>query len=214
MATPASATARRAPARSAPRPAPTAPRRPPLRLFEPAPRPRPGSRVVQRSTMWISGLLVVGSLLAVVVGDALVTQGQVRLSATQQALVIAQANQKTLQLNVASKAAPPVVVSQAKSQGLVAASQVVYLPQVPLNVPLPPPRIAAEPAGTTTTTPSTPPPANATPQAETKAPSTAAPASPAAATTATTTPAGAPTTASTTPSTTASSPATTAAAPQ
>ena len=34
-----------------------------------------------------------------------------------------------------------MVVSQAKSQGLVAATQVVYLPQVPLDVPLPPPQI-------------------------------------------------------------------------
>ena len=133
MAPPASATARRAPVRPAPRPAPSAPRRPPLRLFEPAPRRRPGARAVQRSTMWISGLLIVGSLLAVVVGDAFITQGQVRLSATERALARAEADQKTLQLAVAGKAAPPVVVSQAKRQGLVAASQVVSLPQVPLE---------------------------------------------------------------------------------
>jgi type II secretory pathway pseudopilin PulG len=97
--------------------------------------------------MWLSGLLIVGSLLAVVVGDALVTQGQVRLSTTQQALVSALATQKGLQTDVAEKAAPPVVVSHAKSQGLVAASQVVYLPQVPLDVPLPPPRLVPTSSG-------------------------------------------------------------------
>ena len=106
MAPPASATARRAPARPAPRPTPATPRRPPLRLFEPAPRRKAGPRAVQRSTMWISGLLIVGSLLAVVVGDALITQGQVRLSATQRALAVAEANQKTLQTKWPGKAAP------------------------------------------------------------------------------------------------------------
>ena len=130
--------------------------------------------------MWISGLLIVGSLLAVVVGDALVTQGQVRLSTTEAALAAAVAKQKTLQIAVAMKAAPPVVVSQAKKEGLVAASQVVYLPEVPLNVPLAPPRIVPNPAGTATTPATTPPPANAAPS--TPAPATT-PASPAPATT-------------------------------
>ncbi len=51
--------------------------------------------------MWLSGLLVVGSLLAVVVGDAFITQGQVRLAATQHALAAAEADQKTLQIAVA-----------------------------------------------------------------------------------------------------------------
>jgi hypothetical protein len=158
--------------------------------------------------MWVSGLLIVGSLLAVVVGDALVTEGQVRLSTTQQNLAAAMASQKTLQLAVAQKAAPPVVVSQARGQGLVAASQVVDLPQVPLDVPLPPPRIVPEPAGTTTA-PSTPPPANVTPPPAAVKPSSSPPA-----TTATTTPAAAPATAATTPATTPSSPATTTATPQ
>jgi hypothetical protein len=112
--------------------------------------------------MWLSGLLIVGSLLAVVVGDAMITQGQVRLSTTQRALAGAEATQKSLQIAQALKAAPPVVVSQAKRQGLVAASQVVYLPQVPLNVALPPPHIVPVP-GHTTPASSTPPPSNATP---------------------------------------------------
>ena len=143
--------------------------------------------------MWISGLLVVGSLLAVVVGDAFITQGQVRLSSTERALASAEADQKTLQLAVAGKAAPPVVVSQAKRQGLVAASQVVSLPQVPLGVPLPPPHIVRSTGAAAS---STPPPANSTPSkpvaptpssaATTPATAPATTASPAPATTATT----------------------------
>jgi hypothetical protein len=114
--------------------------------------------------MWLSGLLIAGSLLAVVVGDALLTQGQVRLATTQRALVGAVATQKSFQTETAQKAAPPRVVGEAKSHGLVAATQVVYLPEVPLNVPLPPPRLV--PTSRRTATPSTTPPAsNATPSA-------------------------------------------------
>jgi hypothetical protein len=86
--------------------------------------------------------LVVGSLLAVVVGDAMITEGQVRLSATQRQLAAAVAVQKAAQVAVAEKSAPPVVVSQARAQGLVTPPVVVYLPQVPLDVPLPAPQTA------------------------------------------------------------------------
>ena len=99
--------------------------------------------------MWLSAVLVVGSLLAVVVGDAVVSEGQVRLAATQSQLAAAVAAQKSLQVQVAEKAAPPVVVAQAKRQGLVAPPQVVYLPQVPLNVPLPVPQTAPLPGQAT-----------------------------------------------------------------
>jgi hypothetical protein len=130
------------PSRAAPRPEPQRPRRPPLRILEPRRRRRPATRSVRRSTMWLSGALVVGSLLSVVVGDALVSQGQVRLADTQSQLAAAVTVQKGLQVEVARKAAPPVVVQKAKSMGLVTSPQVVYLPQVPLNVPLPVPQTA------------------------------------------------------------------------
>ncbi len=92
--------------------------------------------------MWLSAVLVIGSLLSVVGGDALVTQGQVHLASEQSALASALSAQKSLQVAVAEKAAPPVVVAQAKSQGLIVPPQVVYLPEVPLNVPLPAPQTA------------------------------------------------------------------------
>jgi type II secretory pathway pseudopilin PulG len=138
MAPPADAVVRRASSRPNTSPEHGS-RRPHLRLFEPAPRRRSGTRAVRRSAMWASGLLIVGSLLAVVVGDSLVAQGQVRLSDAQQALAVAATTQKALQTDVAWKASPPVVVSQAESEGLVAATQVVNLPEVSLRVPLPPP---------------------------------------------------------------------------
>jgi hypothetical protein len=132
-------------ARAVSRPLPSGPRRPPLRVFEPVPRRRAAGRAVRRSTVWVAGMLVVGSLLAVVVGDALVTEGQVRLSTTQREVAAAIASQKALQVAVAQKAAPPVVVEQAKSQGMVAPSQVVYLPRVSLSVPLPIPQVTPAP---------------------------------------------------------------------
>jgi hypothetical protein len=89
---------------------------------------------------------VVGSLLAVVVGDAMVTEGQVRLSTAQSQIAAAALTQKASQVEVAEKSAPPVVVAQAKSQGLVAPTTVVYLPQVPLETPLPIPQTSPAPA--------------------------------------------------------------------
>lgn len=144
MAPTATASARRAPAA---RPRPATRREPPLRLFEPAPRRRTQPRATRRPAVWAAGLLVVGSLLAVVVGDALVTQGQVRLSSLQSQVASATATQKSLQATVAQKTAPPVVVGQAEREGMVAPTQVVYLPEVPLDVPLPAPQTTPLPAG-------------------------------------------------------------------
>ncbi len=132
-----------------------APRRPPLRVFEPAPRRRSAPRAIRRSTMWLSGIVIVGSLLAVVVGDALTTQGQVSLSNTERQVADAVALQKQLQIDVAQKAAPPVVVQQAMKAGLVIPTSVVYLPRVPLDVPLPMPKTTPAPAPVSSTTTAT-----------------------------------------------------------
>jgi hypothetical protein len=147
MAPPASA-ARRAPSRAQPRSTPPGDRRPALRVVERTPRRRSGPGIL-RSTMWMSVLLVVGSLLAVVVGDAMMTEGQVSLTNTQSQVAAAVTAQKAYQVAVAQMAAPPVVVAQAESQGLVAPTTVVDLPQVPLNVPLPVPQTAAPTAPAT-----------------------------------------------------------------
>lgn len=114
--------------------------------MEPAPRRRPKPGAVRRSSMWLSAVLITGSLLSVVAGDALLTEGQVSLAAEQSQVVGAQATQKTLQVAVAERSAPPVVVAQAKSQGLIAPNTVVDLPEVPLDVPLPAPQTAPLPS--------------------------------------------------------------------
>jgi hypothetical protein len=98
---------------------------------------------VARPELWAAGVLVVGSLLAVVVGDAVVAQGQIRLTGTQQAIATATATEKAEQVTVAGMAAPPVVVRAAEGLGLVAPTSIVELPAVPLNVALPVPNTAA-----------------------------------------------------------------------
>jgi hypothetical protein len=99
----------------------------------------------------------VGSLLVVVVGDAMVAQGQVRMAGLQSQIAAQVATQKAMQTDVAQLAAPDRVVAQAIALGSVAPGSVVDLPQVPLNVPLPVPDTSpvGTPVATHTTTPST-----------------------------------------------------------
>jgi hypothetical protein len=85
---------------------------------------------------------VVGSLLIVVVGDTMVTQGQVHLAGLQSQIAAQQATQKTMQVEVAQLAAPDRVVAEGLGLGLKAPAQVEDLPEVPLNVPLPVPDTA------------------------------------------------------------------------
>jgi hypothetical protein len=143
----APSTARSAPTRAGRRPlgqpAPAERSRPSIRLFQPAPRRRRRARRLARPELWAGGVLVVGSLLAVVVGDSVVAQGQIQLTQTQQAINSATATEKTAQVAVAGMASPPVVVRAAERLGLVAPTSIVDLPAVPLNVPLPAPQTNA-----------------------------------------------------------------------
>jgi hypothetical protein len=131
---------RRTDRRTQVQPAPDQPGRPAIRLFEPSPRRRRRTRGLARPELWAGGVLVVGSLLAVVVGDAVVAQGQIHLTQTQQAISSATATEKAAQVAVAGMASPPVVVRTAERLGLVAPTSIVDLPAVPLNVPLPAPQ--------------------------------------------------------------------------
>jgi len=135
MAPPASSAARRPAVRTQP-----APRRPPLRLFEAAPRSRHRSR--RRPTVLVASALIIGSLLSVVVADDLVAQGQIRLAHTQSLTAAALTQQKQLQVGVAQLSAPQIVVTEARQLGMVAPTQIVDLPSVPLNVALPVPDTA------------------------------------------------------------------------
>ncbi len=144
-------------------PAPSGPRRPPLRLFEPAPRRR--ARARRRPTVLVAGVLVVGSLLSVVVADDLVAQEQVAVATAQSRLAAAETLQKQLQVTVAQQSAPQIVVSEGKQMGLVAPPQVIDIPNVPLNVALPAPvttPLPGTPVSGASTTASTTTPASTT----------------------------------------------------
>jgi hypothetical protein len=105
--------------------------------------------------MLLAGLLIVGSLVSVVVGDDLLTSGQVRLSSIESQLKAGQSALAAGQVQVAQLEAPQVVVNQAEHQlGLAAAAQVVYLPQVSLSTPLPVPNTSPVATGTSSTGPS------------------------------------------------------------
>ncbi len=119
--------------RPRPAPAPATSGRPPVRLFEPAPR---RSRRRSRHSTVVAAALIVGSLLAVVVGDDLVAQDQIAIATVGQQTAAAAARQQQLRISVAELSAPQVIVSEADRQGLAPATKVVDLPPVPLDVPL------------------------------------------------------------------------------
>lgn len=140
---------RRAAARPAPsRPAAAPARRPPLQVVDREPRRRPRRR---RVAPVLSLALVVGSLMAVVVGHALLDQGQVRLATAQGSLAAAQLADHQATLKVSEGETPQRIVGEAIGQlHMVRPSQTVQLPYVPLDKPLPTPSVAqAPPAGTT-----------------------------------------------------------------
>ncbi len=107
--------------------------------------------------MWLAAILVVGSLVSVVVGDDLVAQTQLRLAAVQQQVAAATTTEHQLQVSVALLGAPEVVISTAEHKlHLTPASQVVDVPEVPLDKPLPAPQTAPLPgSGTQAPAPST-----------------------------------------------------------
>ena len=159
MAPPSAATA--APARRVGRraDAPTS-RRAPLRLIP----GRSGSRTRQRrAPVGRSRLLtivaisfVVAALLAVVVGQALLANGQVRLSSVQHELALEQSGHRQSELAVAQLETPSRIVAAASGQlHMVRPPAIVELPYVSLSVPLPTPKVTAAPAvpATTTTVP-------------------------------------------------------------
>ncbi len=77
--------------------------------------------------------LVVGSLLAVAGGHALLTQGQVRLARVESQVAKQVAENRQLELRVAQLEDPQQIVAQAQKQGLTAPSQVGDLAEVPLG---------------------------------------------------------------------------------
>lgn len=139
-------------------------RRPPLRLIPG--RLRPGTRRGRRSagarvTRTVAGRgrllhivsvsLVVAALLAVVVAQAMLANGQVRLSSLQHELSLEQGAHRQAELAVSELETPSRIVATATGLGMVRPANVVELPYVSLAVPLPAPKV----------TPAPPPPAPA-----------------------------------------------------
>jgi hypothetical protein len=178
MAPPSAATA--APARRVGRraDAPT-PRRAPLRLIPgrsgrsgpSGSRTRQSGAPVDRSRLLniVAISLVVAALLAVVVGQALLANGQVRLSSLQHELSLEQSAHRQSELAVAQLETPSRIVAAASGQlHMVRPANIVELPYVSLSVPLPTPKVTAAPPVPTTTT--TVPAASTAPAAGTGTP--------------------------------------------
>ncbi len=89
--------------------------------------------------MAVAVTLVIGSLMSVVVADAVVDQGQVRLSGIDAQITAAQAEHGRLELSIAEQSAPTRVVAVATQLGMAPAGGISELPQVSLGVPLPVP---------------------------------------------------------------------------
>jgi len=148
---PPSESAARAPSRR--HAAPSSPRRlPSLRLV----RARSGKPARRGRTIEVIALiLVVGSLLTVVIGQALLANDQVQMSALQQELSLEQSTHRQAELQVANLETPQRIVGDATQAGLVHPPQVIELPYVSLKVAIATPNVTPAPAPTTTTT--TPP---------------------------------------------------------
>ena len=125
------------------------PRRPSLRIV----RSRSGKPTQRGRLIEIVALvLVVGSLLAVVIGQAVLANDQVQISALQHELSLEQSTHRQAELQVANLETPRRIVGDATKAGMVRPPQVIELPYVPLNTPIATPNVTAAPAPTTTTT--------------------------------------------------------------
>jgi cell division protein FtsL len=125
------------------------PRRPSLRIV----RPRSGKPTNRGRMIEIVALvLVVGSLMAVVIGQAVLANDQVQMSALQHELSLEQSTHRQAELHVADLMTPQRIVGDATKAGMVHPPQVIELPYVPLNAPIATPNVTPAPAPTTTTT--------------------------------------------------------------
>jgi hypothetical protein len=100
--------------------------------------------------------MVVAALLAVVVGQAVLANGQVKLAGLQHDMTLENSAHRQAELTVAKLETPSRIVAGATAQGMVAPSSVIETPYVSLSVPLPTPKVTPAPAP-----PPTPSPASA-----------------------------------------------------
>lgn len=88
-----------------------------------------------RRTALVALAIAVAAPLAVVGAYADLTSGQVRLTRLQQELTVEQQRQSALELRVARLQNPSMIVAEARAQGMVPASSVTDIPEVPLGAP-------------------------------------------------------------------------------
>lgn len=90
--------------------------------------------------------------MAVVGGQAMLANGQVRMAGIESNLAKEQAVHRQTELAVSKLETPPRIVAAAISKlGLVHPAGVTQLPYTSLTTPLPTPTVTAPPAATTTT---------------------------------------------------------------
>jgi hypothetical protein len=91
--------------------------------------------------------MVVAALLAVVVGQAAIANGQVRLAGLQHDLSREQSANRQAESAVAKLETPTRIVTDATTQlHMVAPASVIELPYVSLSEPLPTPKVTPAPA--------------------------------------------------------------------
>jgi hypothetical protein len=105
-------------------------------------------------------MLVVGALMAVVIGQAMLANGQVRMAAIEHELTLEQSVHRQIELTDSALETPARIVAAATGGLHMVHSPVIELPYVPLTTPLPAPNVTAPPAvtpptGTTASTGST-----------------------------------------------------------
>jgi hypothetical protein len=127
-------------------------RRAPLRVVPSRTRSRRGIRGGRtgagqgRVLTILSISIVVAALLAAVVGQALLANGQVKLSALHQELTMEQAAHSRNELSVAQLETPSRIVAAATSEDHLVSATQTELPYVSLSVPLPTPKVTPAPA--------------------------------------------------------------------
>jgi hypothetical protein len=95
--------------------------------------------------------MIVASLLAVVAGQALLANGQVRMAGITQQLTVEQGVHRSQELSVSQLETPSRIVGAATGQlHMVHPNHVIQLPYVPLTTPLATPTVTPAPPPTTT----------------------------------------------------------------
>jgi hypothetical protein len=108
--------------------------------------------------------LVLSALFAVVVGQAMLANGQVRLAGVEQELQLEQGAHRQQELDVSQRETPARIVAAASDTlHMIHPAQVIELPYVPLSAPLPTPKVAPAPPAASSPSPQSTSPQSTSP---------------------------------------------------